>query len=55
MGAARARYGGSLLPDLSRDDILNPVGIITNDQAYELTVTSTKGCIAKDSVSFGGV
>jgi gliding motility-associated-like protein len=35
---------------LSRDDILNPTGTITNDQAYELTVTSTKGCIAKDTI-----
>jgi gliding motility-associated-like protein len=37
---------------LSRDDILNPVGLITNDQQYELTVTSAQGCIAKDSVRF---
>jgi gliding motility-associated-like protein len=35
---------------LSRDDILNPTGTITADQAYELTVTSTKGCIAKDTI-----
>lgn len=35
---------------LNRDDILTPVGTLTNDQQYELTVTTTEGCLAKDSV-----
>jgi gliding motility-associated-like protein len=35
---------------LSRADILNPTGLLANDQQYELTITSAQGCIAKDSV-----
>jgi gliding motility-associated-like protein len=35
---------------LSRDDILAPTGLLTNDQVYELQVTTPEGCIAKDTV-----
>ena len=37
---------------LSRDDILNPSGLLVNDQQYELTVISAQGCVAKDTVRF---
>lgn len=35
---------------LNRDDVLNPTGTLTTDQEYELTVTTTEGCIAKDNI-----
>ena len=35
---------------LNRSDILNPMATLSNDQQYELTITSPEGCTAKDSV-----
>jgi gliding motility-associated-like protein len=35
---------------LNRTDILNPIGTLTDDQQYWLTVTSPEGCKARDSV-----
>jgi gliding motility-associated-like protein len=35
---------------LNRDDILAPTGLLTNDQVYELQVTTPEGCVAKDTV-----
>jgi gliding motility-associated-like protein len=36
--------------NLDRNDNFNPAATITDDQAYELTVTTTEDCIAKDTV-----
>jgi gliding motility-associated-like protein len=35
---------------LSRDDVLTPIGSLTDDQQYVLTITTPEGCIARDSV-----
>ncbi len=35
---------------LARTDVLNPTGVLTNDQVYELQVTTPTGCVAKDTV-----
>ncbi len=50
-GSGEGRAVWTPAEGLSRNDVFNPTALLSDDQSYELTVTTAEGCVAKDTVN----